>query len=178
VLINGKQLLDVASANNFAIPAFNVADYHMFNGLIEISEEKEAPLIVAIHPNEISLLGFDVIQAIRARIHRSTVPVAIHWDHGASHEQAVAAIQGGFTSVMIDASMEPFERNVEISRRVVETAHAALVSVEGELGTIGAMEHAAAGDGIIYTDPADAVRFVEQTGVDSLAIAIGTRHGI
>lgn len=178
MLINGKDLLDVASANNFAIPAFNVADYHMFNGLMEIGEAKQAPLIIAIHPNEISLLGFDVIQAIRARISRSPIPVAIHWDHGASHEQAVAAIQGGFTSVMIDKSMETFETNVAHTRQVVDTAHPVNVSVEGELGTIGTMERASAGDGIIYTKPDDAVTFVEQTGVDSLAIAIGTRHGI
>ena len=178
MLINGKALLDVASANNFAIPAFNVADYHMFNGLIEISEKKQAPLIVAIHPNEVNLLGFDIIEAIRARSERSPIPVAIHWDHGATHSQIVAAIQGGFTSVMIDASMEAFDDNVAISRRVVETAHAALVSVEGELGTIGTMDNAEAGDGIIYTVPEDAVTFVHETGVDSLAVAIGTRHGI
>ncbi len=178
MLINGKHLLDVASANSFAIPAFNVADYHMFNGLMEIGEEKQAPLIIAIHPNEIDLLGFDVVQAIRARINRSPIPVAIHWDHGASHAQIVAAIQGGFTSVMIDKSMEDFDTNVALSRQVVETAHPVNVSVEGELGTIGTMERAAAGDGIVYTKPEDAVTFVERTGVDSLAIAIGTRHGI
>lgn len=178
MLINGKQLLDVASEHDFAIPAFNVADYHMFNGLMEIGEEKQAPLIIAIHPNEISLLGFDVVQAIRARINRSPIPVAIHWDHGASHAQVVAAIQGGFTSVMIDKSMEDFDTNVALSRQVVETAHPVNVSVEGELGTIGTMDRAASGDGIIYTKPEDAVTFVEQTGVDSLAIAIGTRHGI
>ncbi|WOF22063.1 ketose-bisphosphate aldolase [Microbacterium betulae] len=176
MLVSGKDLLDVASANDFAIPAFNVADYHMFNGLVEVSEDRGAPLIVAIHPNEIDLLGFDVIHAIRNRLHRSPIPATIHWDHGASHEQMVAAIQGGFTSVMLDASAEPFERNVAWTRRAVETAHAVGVSVEGELGTIGKME--SADGGIVYTDPEDAVAFVRETGVDSLAIAIGTRHGI
>jgi fructose-bisphosphate aldolase class II len=180
VLISGKDLLDVANAHNFAIPAFNVADYNMFNGLVEIAEEKNAPLIVAIHPNEITLLGFDVLRSVRERIHRSPVPMAIHLDHGLTHAQIVAAIQGGYTSVMIDASAKPFAENVALTRQVVETASAAGVSVEGELGTIGTMEISsdADGDGIIYTDPADATTFVVETGVDSLAIAIGTRHGI
>ncbi|WP_156761462.1 ketose-bisphosphate aldolase [Microbacterium karelineae] len=176
MLISGKDLLAVAHAHDFAIPAFNVADYHMFNALVEISEEKNSPLIVAIHPNEISLLGFDVIHAIRNRLHRSPIPAIIHWDHGASHDQMVAAIQGGFTSVMLDASAEPFDVNVAMTRRAVDTAHAVNVSVEGELGTIGKME--TADGGIIFTNPDDAVTFVEQTRVDSLAVAIGTRHGI
>jgi fructose-bisphosphate aldolase class II len=176
MLISGHDLLDVAHKNNFAIPAFNVADYHMFNGLIEISEEKNSPVIIAIHPNEINLLGFDVLRAIRERLHRSPVPASIHWDHGATAEQMIAAVQGGFTSVMLDASAESFAENVAQTRRAVEIAHVVGVSVEGELGTIGKME--SADGGIIYTDPADAVEFVKQTGVDSLAVAIGTRHGI
>lgn len=176
MLISGHDLLDVAHKNNFAIPAFNVADYHMFNGLIEISEEKNSPVIIAIHPNEINLLGFDVLRAIRERLHRSPVPATIHWDHGATAEQMIAAVQGGFTSVMLDASAEPFAENVAQTKRAVDIAHVVGVSVEGELGTIGKME--SADGGIIYTDPADAVEFVKQTGVDSLAVAIGTRHGI
>lgn len=178
MLITGDQLLAVANDHNFAVPAFNIADHHMFNAIMEICEEKNAPFIAQIHPNEVNLTTFDIVQAMRARIHRSPIPVIIHWDHGATHAQIVAAIQGGFTSVMIDKSMEPFDTNVEITKRVVETAHAVNISVEGELGTIGSMEHAAAGDGIIYTDPDDAVTFVRETGVDSLAVAIGTRHGI
>jgi fructose-bisphosphate aldolase, class II len=178
VLLTGDQLLAVANENSFAIPAFNIADHHMFNAIIEICEEKDAPFIAQIHPNEINLVTFDLVQALRSRIHRSPVPVIIHLDHGASHAQIVAAIQNGFTSVMIDKSMEPFDTNVEITRRVVETAHSVNIAVEGELGTIGSMEHAAAGDGIVYTEPDDAVTFVQQTGVDSLAVAIGTRHGI
>jgi fructose-bisphosphate aldolase, class II len=178
VLVTGDQLLAVAHQSSFAVPAFNIADHHMFNAIMQICEEKDAPFIAQIHPNEVTLVTFDLVQAIRSRIHRSPLPVVIHWDHGASHAQIVAAIQGGFTSVMIDKSMEPFDVNVEITRRVVETAHSVNVSVEGELGTIGSMEHADAGDGIVYTDPDDAVRFVRSTGVDSLAVAIGTRHGI
>ena len=180
MLINGNDLLTVANANDFAVPAFNISDYAMFNGVIDISEEKDAPLIVAIHPDEVSHLGVDLIQAIRSRAHHSSVPVVIHWDHGGSYEQILTAIHCGFTSVMIDKSMSPFDENVAMTRRVVDAAHAVGLSVEGELGTIGKTDNEAE-DGaadIIYTDPDDAVRFVEQTGVDSLAIAIGTSHGL
>ncbi|GGL37013.1 ketose-bisphosphate aldolase [Phycicoccus endophyticus] len=178
MLLSGDQLLAVADRHGFAIPAFNIADYHMFNAIVDVCEQRDAPFIAQIHPNEINLLKFDIVHALRSRIHRSSVPAVLHWDHGSTHEQAVAAIQGGFTSVMIDKSTEPFGVNVELTRRVVETAHSVNVSVEGELGTIGAMEHAVSGDGITYTEPDDAARFVGETGVDSLAIAIGTRHGI
>lgn len=180
MLMNNKDLLAVANANNFAVPAFNVSDYAMLNGIFEISEEKNAPLIIAIHPDELSHIGVDMLPAIISRAHRSTVPVSIHLDHGATYEQVLVAIQSGFTSVMIDGSMLPFDENVAITKRIVDTAHAVGLSVEGELGTIGKTDDEAE-DGaatIIYTDPEDAVRFVEATGVDSLAIAIGTCHGI
>jgi fructose-bisphosphate aldolase class II len=180
VLINGKTLLDVANANSFAVPAFNISDWAMFTGIMDISEELDAPVIIAIHPDEVSHVTTDLIQAIRARAHRSSVPVVIHWDHGGTYEQMLVAIQAGFTSVMIDASLLPFEENVALTRKVVETAHVVDVSVEGELGTIGANDsygEAGAAE-IAYTDPADALRFVQETGVDSLAVAIGTSHGL
>jgi fructose-bisphosphate aldolase class II len=180
MLLNGKDLLDVANDNNFAVPAFNVSDYAMMNGLFEVSEEMESPLLIAIHPDELSHIGVHMLPAIIARAHRSPVPVTIHLDHGATYEQVLTAIQAGFTSVMIDGSMLPFHENVVITKKVVKTAHAVGLAVEGELGTIGKTDDEAE-DGaatIIYTDPKDAVRFVEETGVDSLAIAIGTCHGI
>lgn len=180
MLYTGKSILDVANAHSFAIPAFNISDWAMFTGIMDISEEKNAPVIIAIHPDEVSHITTDLIPAMHARAHRSSVPVAIHWDHGGTYEQIITAIQAGFTSVMIDASLEPFEQNVALTRRVVEAAHAVGVQVEGELGTIGANDsygESGAAE-IIYTNVDDAVRFVEQTGVDSLAIAIGTSHGL
>jgi ketose-bisphosphate aldolases len=180
VLYTGKSILDVANAHSFAIPAFNISDWAMFTGIMDISEEKNAPVIIAIHPDEVSHITTDLIPAMHARAHRSSVPVAIHWDHGGTYEQIITAIQAGFTSVMIDASLEPFEQNVALTRKVVEAAHAVGVQVEGELGTIGANDsygESGAAE-IIYTNVDDAVRFVEQTGVDSLAIAIGTSHGL
>jgi fructose-bisphosphate aldolase, class II len=179
MLVTGKAILDVANENGFAVPAFNISDWAMYRGIVDISEETNAPLIVAIHPDEVRHIGRELLPAIIERAHRSSVPIAIHWDHGATYEQMLQAFQYGFTSVMIDASMTPFEDNVAISRRVTGAAHAVGVSVEAELGTIGANDsYAEAGSAtIIYTDPDDAVTFVEQTGVDSLAIAIGTFHG-
>lgn len=180
MLINGTALLAVANKHNFAVPAFNISDWAMFAGVMDISEEKNAPVIIAIHPDELSHIGVDLMPAIIQRAHKSSVPVTIHFDHGATYEQILLAVQSGFTSVMIDGSMLPFEENVALTRRAVEAAHAVGLSVEGELGTIGKTDDEAE-DGaatIIYTDPEDAVRFVQETGVDSLAIAIGTCHGI
>lgn len=180
MLYTGKSILDVANENNFAIPAFNISDWAMFNGIIDISEELSAPVIIAIHPDEVSHITTDLIAAMHSRAHRTSVPVAIHWDHGGTYEQMITAIKAGFTSVMIDASLLPFDENVALTRKVVEAAHAVGIQVEGELGTIGANDsygESGAAE-IIYTNPDDAVRFVQETGVDSLAIAIGTSHGL
>jgi fructose-bisphosphate aldolase class II len=180
MLTTGKAILDIANEHNFAVPAFNISDYAMFTGLVDVSEEKNAPLILGIHPDEVRHVGADMIVAVTQRAHRSSVPIAIHWDHGASYEEILTAIRIGFTSVMIDGSMLPFADNIALSRKVVDTAHTVGLSVEGELGTIGKTESEAedGSDAIIYTDPEDALTFVRETGVDSLAVAIGTSHGI
>ena len=179
MLMNMKDLLAVANEKGFAVPAFNISSYAMFNGIMEVCEEKRAPVIIAIHPDELSHIGTDMVAAIREKALKATVPVCIHLDHGASFEQVVLAIQSGFTSVMIDGSSKPFAENVAICKKVCETAHAVNVSVEGELGTIGTTDSAEAfTQVIIYTDPDDAVKFVEETGVDTLAVAIGTCHGL
>lgn len=180
MLTTGNALLAVANRHNFAIPAFNISDWAMFQGIVDICEQKAAPLIVAIHPDEVRHIGVDLLPSIRERAHRSSVPIAIHWDHGGTYEQMLVAIQSGFTSVMIDKSMESFEVNVEVTRRVVQTAHAVGLSVEAELGTIGKADNYGEGGAneIIYTDPENAKDFIAQTGVDSLAVAIGTSHGL
>ena len=173
-----RDLLAVANKNYFAVPAFNISDYNMFNGIMEICEDNDAPVIIAIHPDELSHIKSEVIYAIRERIHRSHVPAVIHLDHGGSFEQVMSAIAAGFTSVMIDASTEAYEDNVAACKKVCEAAHAVNVSVEGELGTIGNIDSAEGGSDILYTDPQQAKDFVEKSGVDCLAIAIGTSHGI
>lgn len=179
MLMNMKDLLAVANEHNFAVPAFNISDYNMFNGIIEVAEEKEAPVIIAIHPDELSHTTTEMVKGIIDRINKSSVPAVIHLDHGASYAQVITAIQAGFTSVMIDGSSLPFEENIALCQKVVEAAHAVNVSVEGELGTIGSTDaELEGGNVIIYTEPEDAVKFVEATGVDTLAIAIGTSHGL
>ncbi|GAA2355538.1 ketose-bisphosphate aldolase [Dactylosporangium salmoneum] len=180
MLTTGKAILDVANEHSFAVPAFNISDWAMFRGIVEISEETNAPLIVGIHPDEVRHIGREMIAGIIERSHNSSVPIAIHWDHGATYEQVLQAVQYGFTSVMIDASLKPFEENIAITKKVTDSAHVIGVSVEGELGTIGGNDAYAEGGAaeIIYTDPDDAVTFVAQTGVDSLAVAIGTFHGM
>lgn len=180
MLMNMKELLAVANENNFAVPAFNISDYSMFNGIMEASGEKNSPVIIAIHPDELSHTGTDMVKAIVEKAYKAPFPVCIHLDHGSTFEQVMTAIRAGFTSVMIDGSSLSFEENIAVCRKVAEAAHAVNVSVEGELGTIGSTdaEAEAGANVIIYTKPDDAVKFVEAAGVDTLAIAIGTSHGI
>lgn len=173
-------MLCVAQKEHFAVPAFNVSSSMILKGVMEACEEKHAPVIIAIHPDELSFVGDSFVAAVREEAHKASVPVCIHLDHGASFAQVIRAIACGFTSVMIDSSTTSFDDNIAITKKVVEAAHAVSVSVEAELGTIGATGNGgeAGTDNIIYTDPDDVVRFVEATNVDTLAIAIGTAHGL
>ena len=180
MLMNMKEMLCVAQKEHFAVPAFNVSSSMILKGVMEACEEKHAPVIIAIHPDELSFVGDSFVAAVREEAHKASVPVCIHLDHGASFAQVIRAIACGFTSVMIDSSTTSFDDNIAITKKVVEAAHAVNVSVEAELGTIGATGNGgeAGTDNIIYTDPDDVVRFVEATNVDTLAIAIGTAHGL
>ena len=180
MLMNMKDLLKVANENNFAIPAFNISDYSMFIGIMDTCERTNSPVIIEIHPLELDFTGTDLVEAIIKRAYKSHVPVCLHLDHCSDFGKIIYAIQAGFTSVMFDGSALPFEENIAGAKKVVEIAHPANVSVEAELGTIGSTDaQAEAGaDQIIYTNPDDAVRFVEETGVDTLAVAIGTSHGL
>lgn len=180
MLMNMKEILDIANENYFAVPAFNISDYSMFNGIMDAVEEKKSPVIIAIHPDEINHMEEYVMASVRERIYNSSVPACIHLDHGSSLEQIIFAVKAGYTSVMIDGSALSFEENINISKKAVEIAHAVNISVEGELGTIGTadLEGEEGADEIIYTNPDDAAEFVKSSGVDMLAIAIGTSHGL
>ncbi len=179
MLLNMKEILKAANEHNFAIPAFNIGTGQILNGVMDTCERLNAPVILAIHPNELAFQGESFIKMCIDRANKSKLPVCIHLDHS-DWDPIVKAIRAGFTSVMIDASSKPFEENVAITKKVCELAHPLGVSVEGELGTIGTTDGDTEGgtDSIIYTNPDDAVRFVEETGCDALAIAIGTAHGI
>ncbi|WP_251860059.1 ketose-bisphosphate aldolase [Clostridium sp. Marseille-Q2269] len=180
MLMNMKELLLVAKENGFAVPAFNTSSNMILRGVMEGCKEKNSPVIIAIHPDELSFVEDSFIESVKAEAEKTNIPVVIHLDHGGTFEQILRAIRCGFTSVMIDASTLSFEENIAITKKIIEVAHPLSVSVEAELGTIGST-----GNGgeegtskIIYTDPEDAKEFVERTGVDTLAIAIGTSHGI
>lgn len=179
MLMNTKELLTIAYENNFAVGSFNVANSEFVKVVIEAAEEKGAPAIIQIHPNEVELVGDDFITYVVEACKNTRIPIAIHLDHGASVKDVLRAIKNGYTSVMIDASHDSFEDNIAITKKVVEIAHAVNVSVEAELGTIGTNEGSSEGgaDEILYTDPEDAKRFIKETGIDILAVAIGTSHG-
>lgn len=179
MLMNMKDLLAVAYENNFAVGSYNVANSEFVRVVIEAAEEQNAPAIIQIHPNELDLVGDEFITYVREMCRNAKVPMVIHLDHGASVKDVMRAIRNGYTSVMIDASHDSFEDNIAITKEVVKIAHAVNVSVEAELGTIGSNEGSSEGgaDVILYTDVDDAKTFVEETGIDTLAVAIGTSHG-
>ena len=180
MLMNMKDLLTVAQKNHFAVPAFNIGSDQLLKAVMKTVKELKSPVILEMSPDEFNFVGYAQIQAMLYEAAHTDVPVCIHLDHGDSYETVVRAIQAGMTSVMIDASKLPYEENVAITKKVVETAHIANVSVETELGTIGTTGNSIEGgtEGVIYTVPEEAKQFIEDTGIDTFACAIGTAHGI
>ncbi len=180
MLVSGDSLLRCAQKHHFALPAFNAGSGQLLPAIMDVSKEQKAPFIMAIHPDELSFLRDSFIGQVMDEINATELPVALHLDHGANIEQVYHAIQLGFTSVMIDSSHLPFEKNVKTAQEVVKVAHSVGVSVEAELGTIGDTGNSIEGGvtKVTYTDPDQAAEFVERTGIDSLAVAIGTAHGL
>ena len=180
MLMNMKDLLTVAQKNHFAVPAFNIGSDQLLKAVMKTVKELKSPVILEMSPDEFNFVGYAQIQAMLYEAAHTDVPVCIHLDHGDSYETVVRAIQAGMTSVMIDASKLPYEENVAITKKVVEIAHIANVSVESELGTIGTTGNSIEGgtEGVIYTVPEEAKQFIEDTGIDTFACAIGTAHGI
>ncbi|MBC1590819.1 ketose-bisphosphate aldolase [Listeria welshimeri] len=180
MLVNMKQLLEVAKENKFAVGAFNVADSNFLRVVVEEAEKNNAPAIIAVHPTELDFTKDDFFQYVLARIKNSPVPFVLHLDHGDNMGDVMRAVRCGFSSVMIDGSLLPFEENIRVTKEVVEVCHKLGVSVEGELGTIGKTGNSIEGgvSEIIYTKPEEAEEYISRTGVDMLAVAIGTAHGI
>lgn len=180
MLINMNQMLTIAKKNHFAVGAYNVSNAELLKASVEQCEADNAPGIIAVHPTELAYAKDDFFAYVLQRIRNSNVPFVLHLDHGDTIENVERAIHDGFSSVMIDGSLEDWEKNVAITKETVTICHRLGVSVEGELGTIGQTgnhikEHLQNG---IYTQPDDAKKFVEETGVDTLAVGIGTAHGI
>ena len=178
--VTTKEMLLAAQAGKYAIGAFNCENMEMSMAIVAAAEAQKAPVMLQTTPSTVSYAGLDMFYAnVRALAERASVPVALHLDHGSSYELAIAAMEAGYSSVMIDGSHESFEDNIAVSRRVVEVASAKDIPVEAELGKVGGKEDDLdGGSGNGYTDPTDAVEFVKATGVSSLAVAIGTAHGV
>lgn len=177
-LVTSKQMLSDARKGGYAVGAFNAENMEMVKAIIAAAEELKAPVMIQTTPSTVKYASLEMFVAMVAAEARSaSVPVCLHLDHGSSFELAVRAVKEGYTSVMIDGSKLPFEENIDVSRRVVSVAHPNNIPVEAELGKVGGKEddHEAVAD--TNTDPAEAKEFVEKTGIDSLAVAIGTAHG-
>ncbi|TRO50460.1 class II fructose-1,6-bisphosphate aldolase [Candidatus Bathyarchaeota archaeon] len=179
MLVTNKDLMVPARKNGYAIGAFNVQNLESSLAIAEAATEEKSPAILQITPSVIKYAGLAYISnLVKTAAQLAQVPLAMHLDHGDSFETAVQCIEAGFSSVMIDGSFLDFEGNVDVTKRVVDVAHPKGVSVEAELGKLaGVEERTVAEKDAILTDPKAAVEFVERTGVDTLAVAIGTSHG-
>lgn len=181
MLINSKNALLTARNENFAIPATNFIDLDSARSYVKVAEEKGLPLILAYAQSHSEMLAIEEAALIgKFFAKKSPVPVILHLDHGEDTDFIFKAIELGFTSVMIDASRENFADNIAITKRVVEYAHPFDVTVEAELGHVGSNDFSESPTltDSIYTEVDDVLAFVDQTNVDSLAISIGTAHGI
>lgn len=178
-LVNSKNMFKKALKEGYAIPAFNVCNLESAQAVAEVAGEKNLPVIIAVSEGAGKYAGFDYIKAIveTASKHYSN-EIVLHLDHGKSFEACKAAIDAGFTSVMIDGSALPYEENIAVTKKVVDYAHERNVTVEAELGKIIGTEDMIHSDTESFTDPDEAKDFVTKTGVDSLAISIGTAHGV
>ena len=179
-LVGTNEMFKKALAGGYAIGAYNVNNMEILQGIAEAAEETQSPIILQVSAGARKYANQTyLIKLVEAALATTTVPIALHLDHGADFEICKACIDGGFSSVMIDGSRFPFEENVKVTKQVVDYAHARGVSVEAELGKLAGVEDDVNVDAkdAKYTNVKEAVEFVKQTGCDSLAIAIGTSHG-
>ncbi len=177
MLVPMRQILDEMDRRGQAVGAFNVYNLESLQAVLEASRQTGAPVVVATTPRAVRYAGKAFAALLVEALRDHPLPVALHLDHGKTLEDVVWAIRHGWTSVMMDASHLSFEENAALTRKVVEMAHAVGVTVEGELGVLAGVEDDVSGEAPRYTDPEEARRFVEITGVDALAVAVGTSHG-
>lgn len=178
-LVTSKKMLLDAQCGNYAVGAFNVENMEMVMAVIEAAEQMRAPVILQTTPSTVKYAGLNLYYAnVKAAAEKASVPVALHLDHGSSFELAMQALREGYTSIMIDGSHELLEENINLSRRVVAACHPSEVPVEAELGKVGGKEDELEGGDGGLTSPDEAAYFVEKTGIDFLAVSIGTAHGI
>ena len=178
--VTTKEMFKKAYEGHYAVGAFNVNNMEIVQGIVEAAQEEQSPLILQVSAGARKYAKHNyLLHLVEAAMEDTGLPIALHLDHGADFDICKACVDGGFTSVMIDGSKYPFEENIELTKRVVDYAHNKGVVVEAELGKLAGVEDAVKVNtkDATYTDPDQAVEFVERTGVDSLAIAIGTSHG-
>ncbi len=175
-----KEVLEAARAGKYAVGAFNINDMEIAKAIGGAAKEERSPVILAVSPSAIKYAGIEYIYEIaRVTADKSGVPTVLHLDHGTSFNDCIQCIRYGWSSVMFDGSKLPFEENVKQTADIVRIAHAAGVSVEAELGKLAGVEgHVSVEEkDAIFTNPEEAKLFVDRTGVDALAVAIGTSHG-
>lgn len=179
MLVTTKEMLCEAQKKNYAIGAFNVENMEMVQAVIEAAEEMKSAVILQTTPSTLKYADPELYFAnVQAAALKANVPVAIHLDHGNSFELAMRTFRCGYTSIMIDGSRESFEDNIALTQAVVKAAHAGGICVEAELGTVGGKEDSLDNGEGGYTDPLKAKEFAKRSGCDSLAVAIGTAHGV
>ena len=179
-LVPTKELLQKALKGKYALGAYNVNNMELLQAIVEAGQELQAPLILQVSAGARKYASqIYLIKLVEAALESSDIPIALHLDHGGDFEICKACIDGGFSSVMIDGSKHPFEENIALTKQVVDYAHTRGISVEAELGKLAGIEDniSVSEKDAIYTNPAEAKEFIERTGVDSLAVAIGTSHG-
>ncbi|WP_070000948.1 class II fructose-1,6-bisphosphate aldolase [Cellulosilyticum sp. I15G10I2] len=177
-LVTAEKMLYDAQKGGYAVGAFNVENMEMIIAAVEAAEELRAPIMLQTTSSTVRYASVKQFYAnARAMAEQVSVPVAIHLDHGDSFELAMQALREGYTSIMIDGSHYDFEKNIEITKRVVDAAKPNAIPVEAELGKVGGKEDDLEVKDAGYTDPVEAKEFVERTGITSLAVAIGTAHG-
>jgi len=181
MLLTGKELLLDAQKNGYAVGAFNVNNMETIQAIIEAAEETNSPVILQASQGGLKYAGIEYIAELgKLAARNAKVPVALHLDHGTDFDQVMLCIRHGFSSVMIDGSRFALDENIAYTKKVIEVAKAVGVSVEAELGKIGGTEdHITVSEkDATFTDPNEALRFVNETDVDFLAIAVGTAHGV
>ena len=181
MLVTTKEMLLDAQKNHYAVGAFNVENLEFVMAVLAAAEETKSPVIMQTTPGTIKSAGLDYFYGmVKAAAERATVPVALHLDHGDGYDRCMQALRTGYTSVMIDGSHVGFEENIALTKSVADAGKAMGVPVEAELGKVGGKEDdgpAVEGENP-YTDPVEAKEFVERTGCTSLAIGVGTAHGV
>lgn len=179
-LVTTKELLLKAQREKYAVGAFNVENMEMVKAVVEAAETMQSPVIIQTTPSTVKYAGMNMYYAmVKQEAEQASVPIALHLDHGNSFELTAQAFRAGYTSIMIDGSHGSMEENIMVSKKVADMCHSGHIPVEAELGKVGGKEDdLEGGDDNPYTDPDQAAEFAEKTGIDSLAVAIGTAHGI